>query len=175
MIPYLIRPICHLPDRVPDLEQFFFWTLLMLKATIYHFPFSKIGLWTSKASMVAHHFVRVFNVSVWHEWDLTYTHWIHGVGPTVVTAQCNNDISGMRSISPHRRKRLVNWIIILSRNRKISGYILSLEVSYCDIFHGLHKSLLENAWKFLKIGCDRFPVYSTILCWKLSHFELHRS
>jgi hypothetical protein len=44
MIPCTIRSTCHLPDGVLDLEEFFFGTLLMLKATIYHFPFSKIGL-----------------------------------------------------------------------------------------------------------------------------------
>jgi len=31
-----------------ELELLFFGTPLMLKATIYHFPFSKIGPWTSK-------------------------------------------------------------------------------------------------------------------------------
>jgi hypothetical protein len=156
MIPYLIRSICHLPDGVLELEQFFFGTLLMLKATIYHFPFSKIGLWTSKASMVAHHFVRVFNVSVWHEWDLTYTHWIHGVGPAVVTAYCNSDISGMRSTLPRRRRRRVSWIIVLLHNTEFPGSILSAQVAYSDIFHGLQQSLLENSWNILKIVCDRF-------------------
>jgi hypothetical protein len=54
-----------------ELELLFFVTLLMLKATIYHFPFSKLN--PEQASTVAHHFVRVFNVSVWHEWT-PHTH-----------------------------------------------------------------------------------------------------